>query len=328
VEFTEFPFLGDNSDLNFSIIAGQIGFVVDKGTSEGTEDFDAFFSDLSVRSDRIKDTGIRDIGYHYAGGIDAPVTPPSSGGSAPVQTSIERSLSLKKGENEINYAGSNVGNLITLKIVLNGDVSNEKIIVETDVTKLSESFENAYSVFEITFNKKDLVEEAEFRFRVSKQWLEKNGLSRNEVSLYRFVNGSWVELETVYSGEFLGYYVYTAVSPGFSYFAIAESGFGEGSGIDEPVPEPVVPVEPIVPVEPEPVVPVPVVPVAPEPVVSEPVEQEPAVQEPVVVVSEPGSGEGSFWDLLVPMFLIGVLLIGGVLFYFFKIKKTPDSGFN
>ena len=60
--FTDFPFLGDNSDLNWSIITSQYGIVTDTGTDDGNNEY---FAERTVRQDEAADTGTRDIGYHY-----------------------------------------------------------------------------------------------------------------------------------------------------------------------------------------------------------------------------------------------------------------------
>ncbi|WFN33911.1 lectin like domain-containing protein [Methanogenium sp. S4BF] len=67
------------------------------------------------------------------------------------------------------------------------------------------------------------VGEAEFSFRVPAAWLRAEGLAPADVALWRFHDGAWQELPTSIIGEEGGWVSFTAITPGFSTFAIAES---------------------------------------------------------------------------------------------------------
>ncbi len=69
-------------------------------------------------------------------------------------------------------------------------------------------------------------------FKVSMDWLTEKGLAKDNVALHHFVNGEWVALQTTISEEDGGYVTYTAQTPSFSYFAIAE-----GKAMPAPVAE-------------------------------------------------------------------------------------------
>ncbi len=82
-----------------------------------------------------------------------------------------------------------------------------------------------YKYIEITksiaFKDGDIVN-PEIDFKVKKSWLTDEGLSKDNVALFRYVDGVWTELTTTV-GEDDGTYVhYNAETPGFSYFAIAQ----------------------------------------------------------------------------------------------------------
>ncbi len=63
---------------------------------------------------------------------------------------------------------------------------------------------------------------AKVDFKVAKTWLAEQGLTKEDVSLMHYANGQWAALKTTF-GEDDGTYVsYTAETPGFSYFAIAQ----------------------------------------------------------------------------------------------------------
>lgn len=61
-------------------------------------------------------------------------------------------------------------------------------------------------------------------FKVSTTSLADAGIDRNNIALYRFNNGNWEELATQWSKTVDGYEEYTAQTPGFSAFLIAEKG--------------------------------------------------------------------------------------------------------
>lgn len=59
----------------------------------------------------------------------------------------------------------------------------------------------------------------ELQFKVDKSWFVKNNVSVKNISLYRYTD-SWSRLNTTIIGEDSGFAYYSAVSPGFSIFAI------------------------------------------------------------------------------------------------------------
>lgn len=65
---------------------------------------------------------------------------------------------------------------------------------------------------------------ATITFKVSTTSLDDAGIDRNNIALYRFNNGNWEELATQWSETVDGYEEYTAQTPGFSSFLIAEKG--------------------------------------------------------------------------------------------------------
>lgn len=65
------------------------------------------------------------------------------------------------------------------------------------------------------------IKQATIRFRLAKEQLSEFSSPKNVV-LYRYHDGSWQTLETTYVGQDDGQYVFKAVTPGFSVFAIGE----------------------------------------------------------------------------------------------------------
>jgi PGF-pre-PGF domain-containing protein len=78
----------------------------------------------------------------------------------------------------------------------------------------------------LTFKEGDIVN-PKIDFKVEKSWLTDNKLAKDNIALFRYVDGEWVSLTTTL-GEDDGTYVhYTAETPGFSYFAIAQKEVAE-----------------------------------------------------------------------------------------------------
>jgi PGF-pre-PGF domain-containing protein len=82
---------------------------------------------------------------------------------------------------------------------------------------------------------------ATIKFKVAKSWLTEHKIGKANVALHRNVNNQWTELKTT-TGEDDGTYVhYTAETPGFSYFVVAEKG--TGTGVTGAAPTDVAPVD-------------------------------------------------------------------------------------
>jgi PGF-pre-PGF domain-containing protein len=62
------------------------------------------------------------------------------------------------------------------------------------------------------------------KFAVNKTWLNINGVSSLNISLYRWANDKWNELTTTYLSEDASEAFYQTESPGFSYFLIGTKG--------------------------------------------------------------------------------------------------------
>ncbi|ASA77745.1 right-handed parallel beta-helix repeat-containing protein [Thermococcus sp. 5-4] len=78
-----------------------------------------------------------------------------------------------------------------------------------------------YSIFNVTHPENWSITNATLRFRVSKEWLRANNVSKDSLLLLHLENG-WVEYEPVFEYEDLRYAYYKVSVPSLSVFAVAE----------------------------------------------------------------------------------------------------------
>lgn len=82
-----------------------------------------------------------------------------------------------------------------------------------------------YKYYEITasnFVNAD-VQSAEITFKVENSWLTSQGLTINDIAMYRYTTG-WSELDTSMTSQDNTFTYYKAITPGFSTFVIAKKG--------------------------------------------------------------------------------------------------------
>ena len=93
----------------------------------------------------------------------------------------------------------------------------------------------AYVEIENNINESDFQINATITFTVSRSWLDSNRIDRDTVELLRFSNGRWMTLETSFVSQTGDVVTFSAVTPGFSVFAItgvrsSSSSGGSGGG--------------------------------------------------------------------------------------------------
>ena len=151
---------------------------------------------------------------------------------------------ITKGEKvEINITRDGIENVTEnktrvvkkLEIIFSGDKNDVSVeVIQTDAAP--EEVSASVSGYKISVEENGVVEdyvayqyievesdveieEATLQFEVSKEWMEMQGASKDDVVLLHFVNGEWVELETTYlSGEDL--LLFEATIESFSVFAV------------------------------------------------------------------------------------------------------------
>ncbi len=158
-----------------------------------------------------------------------------SGGSGEASTTSlfsKQFISIIPGYNAIISTDSpeNYGGITSINLDVNKKIDNVKMTVKETLSALPAFIppieEGAvYNYIEIITSNLGIrdVKTAKINFRVSKEWINEKGFIAEKVSLYRY-SSSWKELKTQIITQDDSHISYSAITPGFSYFAIAESG--------------------------------------------------------------------------------------------------------
>lgn len=119
-----------------------------------------------------------------------------------------------------------------VKIVTKETVQNVQVEVVRLPEKPPDIIESAgnkvYEYMEIELENvtDEDIDNATIEFRVEKSWIELHDINQSTVVLNRYVNGSWVELNTTMGNEDAEFIYYEAQSPGFSVFAVTGETLG------------------------------------------------------------------------------------------------------
>ncbi len=112
-------------------------------------------------------------------------------------------------------------------IVLNLEKQVQNVIIQVEEAPKSSIVVSAgkkvYKYIHVTlenYAEKEL-NYAKIRFKVAKEWTVENNVAKEDIVLKRLVGTEWVDLNTSYVDEDKYDYYYEAITPGFSYFAIA-----------------------------------------------------------------------------------------------------------
>ena len=115
-----------------------------------------------------------------------------------------------------------------IKIEVNNEAQNVKIsVAKYDGKPTQVSVEKTGKVYQyleiVAQNLGTNMDKAVVKSRVEKSWVSDNGLDKEKIALFKFVNNEWTELTTLYKTEDSNYYYYDTELTSFSYFVIAES---------------------------------------------------------------------------------------------------------
>ncbi|MEK6910839.1 MAG: PGF-pre-PGF domain-containing protein [Nanoarchaeota archaeon] len=176
-------------------------------------------------------TGSTTYDYTVSGGSTGSGSSGSGSGSSGTTTGastgkVQRTFeSISAGDSKtISGLDSSFG-LKSLEITVNNKVQDVKVTINKFNDKPSGAVSKGgkvYKYLEISATNVDgKISSATITTLVSKKWVTDNQLSKDKVALFRLVNSAWVELPTTITEEGDNY-VLASISPGFSFFSIAE----------------------------------------------------------------------------------------------------------
>ena len=245
---------------SFDALNENAGAVIENNVIHSNEGRDVtgynYYSPLGIQSGYNVVYGgggvIRAVG-NYWGSSDDPRSTFSTGDFGRIKYfgNSTNPKNLTSGTNNVFQSDNTREVVQSITMNLRGNVSGALFVVgelssrPENVGEVSSSRE-VYRWLEITDNVSDsLVRGADVTFRVSKEWLDDNDINKDDVVLLRYDGGSWDELETDVVSESSDYVVFSAESPGFSFFAVAgtpsvsddddDDGGGRSSGRRDPI---------------------------------------------------------------------------------------------
>ena len=157
------------------------------------------------------------------GGSGGGTTGGGGGSTAATTNSVSFYYTLIEADKQVSRTISNPNiPIVRFQLIVNNDVTdvnfNFEVIDSVNVKKLDDVYKyisiNAPKIID------DNVKIAILRFKIPNDWFENNNYDPEKVSLLRFNNNQWNELETIHEGSDNEYNLYRAQTPGFSYFAI------------------------------------------------------------------------------------------------------------
>ncbi|HLD85769.1 MAG TPA: PGF-pre-PGF domain-containing protein, partial [archaeon] len=119
---------------------------------------------------------------------------------------------------QVTFATTSSVNSVEVRVESYGtNVPSGSAAVETTV---GNGFAYQYLKIETT-NLNSVLKDANVKFSVTKEWLSVNGISVNNVALYKYANSVWQKLPTLKTGESSTEVMYEATVTSFSTFVIA-----------------------------------------------------------------------------------------------------------
>jgi len=123
----------------------------------------------------------------------------------------------------VNVGG---GSIITRADVAGSDLGKTLVITARPVDSLPTSLAGApakvYQYLSITTSTiPGTLNQATLSFSIPKSWLTANGFTKSDIVMMHYVNGQWQVLETRFISENGNSVNYEAITPSFSYFAVA-----------------------------------------------------------------------------------------------------------
>ncbi|QYZ78858.1 PGF-pre-PGF domain-containing protein [Methanofollis formosanus] len=153
----------------------------------------------------------------------AHVSSQSSGGSSQSDTAVGAADSLRAGENVTLTMRTTPVTAVTLRT--KEDIDGLMLSVKkATLPSAADAPEDAvYAYVEATLYRttEDRLSGETIAFAVPTAWMKAHSCTADDIGLFRYVDGAWKPLETVFTGENGGIAYFAAESDGFSTFAIA-----------------------------------------------------------------------------------------------------------
>jgi PGF-pre-PGF domain-containing protein len=175
--------------------------------------------------------------------------PDNGGDGGPSETAASVSRGLSGGDNTTFNLDPSKSAFYAIEVTVNGTVK-EILVTARDIGSPESSIPalngTVFQFIEVTLYKTtdDVISSAEIQFSIPIEWFEEQGIDFSDIVLYRWHDGEWEELPTMFVKEEDGKAYFTATSPGFSLFAIIAAKeqvvAGEGEEIPVPTEEPTV----------------------------------------------------------------------------------------
>ena len=236
-----------------------------------------------------------------SGGESAPAPPSSSTFISVIEAGVAEIVKIADetiGLQEIHITVENPAQNVEIMVIKLEDAPASVAQSITDSSAAGAGGAMVYHYLDISVKRLDRenLKSAQLQFRVERDWLADNGLSEDQVGLFRYAD-AWEALPTTFTGRDATYANYEAETPGFSVFAIAARVAVAQAA---PAPEEV-----------------PIAELVPE-TVEEPTGQSP---EPSLPVTQPV--RRSLWRIILSLLAVCTLLAAG--FGYLRTRRTPSG---
>jgi len=133
------------------------------------------------------------------------------------------------------FSKSDTLNIEEIEVLTDQDASNVKITVKAAgkpagaANPISSAEGKVHKYLDITATNlpNSIISRVTISFKVSRSWVDNNGIDPTELFMFRYYGGAWDRLETTLILQDSKWYYYRSTSPGFSIFAIGGYKFKE-----------------------------------------------------------------------------------------------------
>ncbi|MBR9683532.1 PGF-pre-PGF domain-containing protein, partial [Candidatus Woesearchaeota archaeon] len=145
------------------------------------------------------------------------------GGSLGTPTSFSKWFDFIEKGQPITLTTPEIASLEKIDFELTQDLEKQWVVIKK-ITTLPGDFNGKwYEIFNVNTNKiTNNLQSAKIYFNVQREWLNKKGLERFDIALYRWSGYYWQELPVNLRDIDNTNFYYTAITPRFSYFIIGE----------------------------------------------------------------------------------------------------------